>query len=57
MGYIELYIGVHTAQRQTPIQMPIGFCTSLSVCVSVSVSVSMSGSVDALLCTKQPRVS
>ena len=42
MGCIELCGGVHTAQRQTPTQIPIGFCVNLSVSVSVSVSVSSS---------------
>ena len=44
MGFIEL-CGAYIAQRQIPPQIPIGFCSNLSV--SVSVSISVSGSVNA----------
>ena len=52
MGWKELCGGVHTAQRQIPTQITIGFCANLSVSVFVlvSVSVSVSGSVTAPLC-------
>ena len=51
MSCAELFEGVHTAQRQTPKQIPVGFCSNLlaSMSVSVSVSVSVSGSVNAPL--------
>ena len=50
MGCIELCGGVHTVQRQTPRQIPIGFCANLSVSVSVLVSVyPVSGSVNTPL--------
>ena len=42
---IELFGGVHTAQRQTATQIPIGLGANLSVTVSFSVS----GSVNAPL--------
>ena len=38
MGCTELFGGVHTAQRQTSTEIPIGLCVNLSVSVSVSVS-------------------
>ena len=47
MGYTELCGGIHTAQRQAPTEILIGFSVNLSVYVSVSVSISVSGSVDA----------
>ena len=37
MSCIELCGGVHTAQRQTSIQIPIDFNVSLSVFVCVSI--------------------
>ena len=48
MGCIELCEGMHTARRQTPIQIPIGFCANLSASVTVMVtSVSLgAGSVN-----------
>ena len=39
MGCVELCLGIHTAQRQTPTQIPVVFCANLEVFVSVSVSV------------------
>ena len=47
MGCLELCGGIHTAQRQTPTQIPVGFCANLVVSVSVSVSVSVLGSTNA----------
>ena len=49
MGCTELCEGVHTAQRQTATEIPIGLYANLSVSVSVPVSVSVlvSGSVNA----------
>ena len=47
MGCVELW-GVHTAQRQIPIQIPIGACIYLGlgvcvcVCLGVGVGVGMS---------------
>ena len=38
MGCIELCAVAHAAQRETPTQIPIGFCANLSVSASVSVS-------------------
>ena len=46
MGCKELVLSVHTAQRHTLTQIPIGFCANLSVSVSVSVSDSVSDSVN-----------
>ena len=46
MGCTELCGDIHTAQRQTSTEIPIGFCANLSVSVSVSVSASMLGSVN-----------
>ena len=37
-----LCVNVYAAQRQMPIQIPIGFCPNLLVSVSLSVSVSVS---------------
>ena len=34
---VELCGGIHTALRQIPTQIPIGFCVNLSVSVSVSM--------------------
>ena len=50
MGCIELCGDVHTAQRQTLTEIPIGFFGNFSVSMSVSiyVSVSISGSVKGL---------
>ena len=49
IGCPELCESVHTAERQRPTQIHIGFCVNLSVSASVSVSVSIlvSGSVTA----------
>ena len=38
MDCVELCGGVHTTQRQTLVEIPIGFCAILSVLVSVSGS-------------------
>ena len=38
MGCIELCEGMDTARRQTPIQIPIGFCANLSASVTVLVA-------------------
>ena len=43
-------VEVYTAQRQTPTQIPSGFCTNLSVSVSVGLSV---GSVSIPLDSKE----
>ena len=45
MGWIELCKVVHTAQRQTLMQIPIGFYANLSVSLSVSVSGSLNASL------------
>ena len=52
MGCIELCGGVHTTERRTSMQLPIGFCVNLSVSLSVSVL----DSVNAPLCLITPRV-
>ena len=41
--YIDLCGGVYTTKRQTPTEIPIGFCVNLSVSVSVSM---MSGTAN-----------
>ena len=41
MGCIELCGGVHTAQRQTPIQIPTGFYISVFVSLLVSSNVNV----------------
>ena len=46
MASTELCRGVCTAQRQTPTQIPIGFCPNLMVSVSVSGSASVLGSMN-----------
>ena len=45
MGCIKLCGGVHTAQKQRPIQIPVGFSANLSVSVSVSVSGNVNASI------------
>ena len=49
MGCLEQCGDVHTAQIETPIQIPIEFITNLLISVSVSVFVSVSDCVNASL--------
>ena len=49
MGCVELCGVVHTVQRQTSLQIPIGLCANLLMSVSVSVPVFVSVSVNAPL--------
>ena len=49
MGGTDMCRGVHTAQRQTSTQIPIGFCVNLSVSLSVSVSSSENATLQQAL--------
>ena len=49
VGCIESSRGVHTAQRPTQTQIPIGFNFCANLSVSVSVSASVSGSANTQL--------